>query len=450
MLPLIPFIFGIIVALSGPRSLAFAEGFAIREQSATALGNAFAGSTAGAEDLSYMFFNPAGLTRQSGNQVLVVGSYIAPRSEFTLEGASTIAPISAPIAGGNGGADIAPNAFIPAAYVLWDASPRFKVGLGINVPFALGTRYRDGWSGRYHALQSKIHTIDVNPALAYRLTDTVSVGAGLSIQYVQTKLTNAIDFGTIGAAMVPAIPTAVPTQQDGQIRLEGDDVSFGFNVGVLFEPRDGTRFGASYRSHVSHTLKGDADLTLDTAGVGAAISKATGLFTDSAATASLTTPETLSFGIYHQISPQWAVMGEAAWTNWRRFDELRIQFANPVQPDNVTEQDWTTSWFFAAGLSYRPSDAWAVRAGVARDQTAIPDDRRTPRIPSNDRTWIAIGASYEPHESVSISIGYSHLFVSKSPVNMLASSPGNTFRGNLSGSFRNSVDIVTVQGIVRF
>ena len=397
-----------------------------------------------------MFFNPAGLTRQSGNQVLVVGSYVAPRSEFTLEEASTIAPISAPIAGGNGGADIAPNAFIPAAYALWDASPRLKVGLGVNVPFGLETRYRDGWSGRYHALQSEIHTIDVNPALAYRLTDQVSVGAGLSIQYVRAKLTNAIDFGTIGAAMVPAIPIAVPTQQDGQIRLEGDDVSFGFNVGVLFEPWDGTRFGASYRSHISHTLKGDADFTLDTAGVGAAISRATGLFTDSASTASLTTPETLSFGIYHQISPRWAVMGEAAWTNWRRFDELRIQFANPVQPDNVTEQDWTTSWFFAAGLSYRPSDAWTVRAGIARDQTAIPDDRRTPRIPSNDRTWIAIGASYEPHQSVSLSIGYSHLFVSEAPVNLLASSPGNTFLGNLSGNFRNSVDIVTIQGVVRF
>ena len=42
---------------------ALASGFNLKEQSAAAQGNAFAGATAGAEDISYSFFNPAGLTR---------------------------------------------------------------------------------------------------------------------------------------------------------------------------------------------------------------------------------------------------------------------------------------------------------------------------------------------------------------------------------------------------
>ncbi|MEN8194958.1 MAG: outer membrane protein transport protein, partial [Pseudomonadota bacterium] len=73
---------GLCAAVALPAGDASAAGFAIKEQSAAAQGNSFAGATAGAEDISYMFFNPAGLTRQEGNQVGVVVSYILPQAEI--------------------------------------------------------------------------------------------------------------------------------------------------------------------------------------------------------------------------------------------------------------------------------------------------------------------------------------------------------------------------------
>ena len=56
---------------------AFASGFNLKEQSASAMGNAFAGATAGAEDITYSYFNPAGLTRHAGTKVSFGGTWIA-------------------------------------------------------------------------------------------------------------------------------------------------------------------------------------------------------------------------------------------------------------------------------------------------------------------------------------------------------------------------------------
>lgn len=432
----------VIIAVTSAAAVpARAAGFAIREQSATALGNAFAGSTAGADDLSYSFFNPAAMARQPDSAAVVVGSYILPRSEFTGTESSTVT--GTPTGGGDGGGDIAVDAPIPALYAMWAVQPSLRLGLAVNVPFGLETDYDDGWRGRYHALRSRLRTVTATPMVSYRVNDRVALGAGMQIQYIDAKLSNAVDFGTIGA--LSGIPGAAPAAQDGSAEVNGDDVAVGFNLGVLVEPWEGTRFGVAYRSKIDHELEGDADFRFDSAGVGAALSAATGLFADTGAKASVTTPEVVSIGVHHDVDARWSVMAEAAWTHWSRFRELRIRFDNPVQPDNLTEEDWNESWFFAAGVTYKPDERWALRAGVAYDQTPIPDDRRTPRIPSSNRTWLSIGASYQPVESLQIGIGYTHLFVDDASIDLAATDPGNTFRGNLSGESRNAVDIVTVQ-----
>ncbi len=432
------------VCLAG--TAAWGAGFAIKEQSPSALGNAFAGATAEAADISYMFFNPAGLTRHSGTQFQTGVSYIAPRSEPKDASGSTIAGV--PIAGGDGGSDISEDAFVPTLYAMHSLSDRLKLGLGINAPFGLETDYNDDWVGRYHALNSELATININPNVAYKVLDELSLGIGLQAQYADADLSNAVDFGSIGAAS--GIPFAVPGQQDGKSELEGDDWGFGFNVGAMIEPDERTRIGVAYRSQVAHTLSGGVDFQLDGAGVGQTIQAASGSFTDTDAKASLTTPDMASLGFYHEFNDRWAVMGEAQYTIWSKFDELRIQFDNPAQPDSFTNEDWDDSWFGALGVTYRPQDDLALRAGVAFDESPIPDDTRTPRIPGNDRQWIAIGAHYRPYSWFSVDAGYTHIFVDDSTVSLDATDPGETFRGNLDVEFESAIDIVTVQAVLRF
>jgi long-chain fatty acid transport protein len=426
-----------------------ASAFALREQSATALGNAFAGGSAAAEDPSYMFFNPAALARQDGTQVLSVASYIRPTTKFNVKDADTAAGV--PIGGGNGGDDVADDHVLPALYAVVDLRrhvdvvDNLTIGLAVTAPFGLETDYDSGWAGRYHALQSKLATVNLSPTVAFDLFEGLSIGVGLQAQYVDAELSNAVDFGSIGAASPPLAPIAEPTRQDGKARIKGDDWGFGWTAGILYQPRDGTRLGVGYRSHVHHELDGDARFRLDRAGIGTAVAAATGRFTDTGAKATLETPETVTFGLYQKIDDRWSVVADAAWTRWSRIDELRVRFDNPNQPDSVTDSDWRDTWFFAAGVTYRPAEPWALRFGAAYDESPVPNRTRTPRVPDNDRYWLTVGASYRPSTHVDLSVGYAHIFGNDASVNLAADDPGNLSRGDLSGDVDASVDIVGVQ-----
>jgi long-chain fatty acid transport protein len=422
---------------------ASASAFALREQSIAAQGNAFAGATAAAEDPSYMFFNPAALARQRGSQVVSVATYIRPVITFDADDARTVGGIA--IGGGNGGGDVGHDAVLPAFYAVWDVGSPFGVfehvnlGLAVNVPFGLETDYNAGWIGRYHALQSKLKTVNVGPTIGIEVVSGLSVGGGLQVEYAHAELSNAIDFGTIGAAISALAPISQPTLQDGRGRVEGDDLAYGFAGGVLYEPWPGTRVGAGYRSPLRHELDGDARFRLDQAGIGAAIAGTTGAFTSTGARAKLHLPETVSFGAYHDLDDQWAVMGEAAWTRWSRFDELKIRFNNPAQPDSVTEEEWRDTWFVAVGATWRPDTPWTVRFGLAYDQSPIPNAKRTPRVPDNDRYWLSVGAAYRPVAGFDVGVGYTHIFQDDASIKLAATDPGNRRHGGVNGWIGASV-----------
>jgi long-chain fatty acid transport protein len=427
-------------------SAAQAAGYALKEQSSDAQANAFAGATAAAQDVSYMFFNPAALSRVDGAEANATLSYIMPKAEFKDGAATTV--LGTPIPGTANAGDIGEDALVPAAYVASALAPGLTFGLGVNVPFGLTTENEQGWIGRYHALDSTLETININPALSFEAGDWLAVGFGLQIQRVDTRLTNAIDFGTIGAAA--GIPTAVPTQQDGQITLKADDWGVGFNLGALISPTASTRFGIAYRSEIDHEAKGDADFRLDDAGTGATLSAVTGAFVDTGVLAEVTTPATLSLGAYHELTPQFALMAELAWTEWSEFDELRIQFDNPAQADNVTEENWEDTFFVALGATWRPLPNLALRGGVAYDESPVPDEFRTPRLPDADRYWLSGGVNFDPVPWLGLSASYTHIIMDDGDLDLTVAGTDNTFRGNLSGTYENEIDIVTVGATLRF
>ncbi|MFO1154072.1 MAG: outer membrane protein transport protein [Rhodospirillales bacterium] len=433
---------------------AVASGFALREQSPSALGNAFAGSGASAADLSYMFFNPAGITRLSGDQALAGMSVILPQAEFKNGSASTAS--GAPITGGDGGNSVVPENAVPVFYALWDVQRSFdldqniKAGIGVNVPFALESDYADGWMGRYHALHSRILTVNVNPVVAYEVIDSLSVAAGLQVQYADARLSNAVDFGSLALTSPLLSRIARPGQQDGRASLDGDDVGYGYNFGILYEPWTGTRFGAAFRSEIDHNLRGDADFGLGNSGIGALISANSGRFVDGKASARVTTPWSASFSFHHDVSEQWSVMGTVERTGWNSFDEIRVKFRNPAQPDSVTDEDWNNSWFGAVGVTYRPTEAWSLRTGFAYDESPIPGKKRTPRVPTGDRAWFSVGAGYQPFPNVAFDFGYAHLFFQDADIDLAANEANNSSRGNLSGTMEASVDIISLQARIGF
>jgi long-chain fatty acid transport protein len=129
---------------------------------------------------------------------------------------------------------------------------------------------------------------------------------------------------------------------------------------------------------------------------------------------------------------------------------LRISFDNPAQPDNVTEEDWHDTMFVAAGVTFRPNNRWSLRAGLAYDQSPVPNRTRTPRIPDNDRLWVSFGLTYAPFENLEFGFGYTHIFLENSTSQLLATAPGNAARGDFRGTLESSIDLLTAQVLWRF
>lgn len=422
---------------------AAASGFQLKEQSTSKLGNAFAGAGASGDDASIMFFNPAGISLVKTPQAQAGVSAIRPRSELDVTAATD--GTGSAMTGGDGG-DAGSLAAVPSAYLVAPLSEDVNVGIALNVPFGLVTSYDDDWAGRYHAITSDLETVSVTGVASLRINDKLSIGGGPSITYAKARLTNAIDFGTIcvgslGVGTCSALG-ALPQQADGKVDLQGDDWALGATAGLLYEPVKGTRFGLSWRSQTKLSVQGDADF--DVPSNASALTSA-GTFTDSDVTSSVTLPETIGLSVHHDINDEFAIMGDVVWTAWSRFEELRFVFDNPAQPDSVTPENWNDTFFFSLGATWKPDEHWTLRTGVAYDQSPVDDNYRTPRIPDEDRTWIALGADYTVDERWSVSAGYTHIFVDDASLDQSSSTAGV-----LRGNYDSSIDILTLGATFRF
>uniref|UniRef100_A0A7V6CDC5 Membrane protein involved in aromatic hydrocarbon degradation n=1 Tax=Thermodesulfobacterium geofontis TaxID=1295609 RepID=A0A7V6CDC5_9BACT len=412
---------------------AYGAGIAIYEQGVSGLGNAYAGAAASAEDGSTIFYNPAGLTKLVKPEVSLGSHVIIPNAHFKNTGSIGYNPITGltyPLAGNNGG-DAGVTAVVPNFYVSTPLNERLVLGLGINSPFGLQTEYDKNWVGRYHAIKSKLITINLNPTIAYKVTPKFSLGLGINFQWAEAELTNALNpiafvrFGDI-------------TTQDGFAKLKGDDWSFNWNAGLLYELSEKTRFGLSYRAKLTHVFRGEVNFSNIP-------SNSTNVFKKDDAKARLNLPPMLSFSGLHKINKKWTILADVTWTGWSRFEELRIKYNTLIIGDTVITTKWEDAFRYSLGLTYQPNSKWTFRTGIAYDETPISSDKyRTPRIPDTDRFWIALGLGYNFSENAKFDLGYVHIFFKKSHIDKDPVGE-DLLRGGLKGYYRGHVDIISVQ-----
>jgi long-chain fatty acid transport protein len=393
------------LALTGCAQLAHAAGFALIEQNASGLGNAYAGAAAVAQDASTVFFNPAGMTQLPDRQLVVAGHLIKAKAEFS----GTVTPA---IGGGDGG-DAGGLAVVPNAYFAFRLTPQVHLGLGLNSPFGLKTEYGADWIGRYQAIKSEVKTININPSIAYKVSKTVSLGAGLNLQWVEATLTNR-----------QPLPAPVPL-----VTIKGDDYGWGYNLGALWQLTSATRLGLSYRSEVDYTLEGTSSASDPVVGA-----------LNGPVTAAVTLPDSASLSLFHKLSPRWDLLADVTWTGWSDFDDLPIRGT----VNKTTVENWEDILRYSLGATWHMSDKLSLRGGVAYDEAPVSDIYRTPRIPDGARTWVAVGGQYRLSRQSVLDFGYAHLFVN---------SPGLQSVDNgttLNGSYDASVDILSAQLTLNF
>jgi len=418
-------------------SMSYAAGFAIIEQSVTGLGRAFAGSAAVAEDASTIFFNPAGLTYLSHSEFATGLNFINPESDFTNEGSTIPSSLGGTAITGSGD-DGGKLGIVPNLYYAHRLNDRMVAGVGVNAPFGLVTEYDDNWVGRYHAIKSDLKTININPSLAFKTTEKLSLGFGINLQYIDLELTQAVDFGAVcAAASVGAC--AAPQAHDGKAKITADDWSWGYNLGLIFQATDATRVGLAYRSKISHHLEGKGSFDIPDNGAVQSVASGAG-FANGDIDGKVTLPESASLAIHHQINDKWAVMGDASWTRWSRFQVLAINSTDSDRLNSSKDEKWNNNMRYGLGLTYIHNDTWTFRGGVAYEETPVSDQYRTPRIPDENRKWLAMGASYKYSDNITLDAGYTHIFLNDPTIN---DTDNNGY--TVKGEYDSSVDILAIQ-----
>jgi long-chain fatty acid transport protein len=453
---------GMAIAVSG--GMASGAGFALQENSGSAIGNAFAGGAASAEDASTLWSNPAGMSRLGSPQVAMAVHLITPSFKFQNDGS---VPAAFQPLGGTGG-DAGSVNVVPNLYVTVPIDRRWRVGVGINAPFGLVTEYDDNWIGRFQAVKSDIKTINVNPSVSWRVNDTLAVGAGVSWQRIDAELTSRVNYsaalaqaagqaaagGLIPASLVPQIVGLTPGLES-QAKVEGDDSAWTWNVGFLWDVTPQTRIGGQYRSSIKYNIAANVDfcspgscsplpaLPAQIAPVvGLLAANVNGVLANGGVRADIELPDIANLSIFHRLDDRWDLMADVQYTRWSVFKELRFVRTTGALLSN-TPENFEDAWRFSVGATYHWTDAWSFRGGLAYDQSPVTDVDRTPRLPDADRYWIAIGAQYRFNRNLALDAGFVYLPMKTPDIQQNAgSTPANAL---IKGNYDASVTILSAQ-----
>ncbi len=406
------------VGVMGAVASATAAGFEVRLQSGNGVGRANAGSAAILGDAATMVFNPASLASHTKHQVGLVGNYIHPSTKFDI-GTGTTGPLGA-AHNGDAGGNASSGTFVPAAYLVWNYNDQLKFGLAATVPWGLKTEWGANWVGRYHNLKSEMRTINISPMFGYKCCDQLMIGGGVQVQYIDVELTKLV---------TPAL--AALANQKATVR--GSDWGVGWTAGLLWKPFNNTRLGLSYRSHVTHNVKGD-------------FSTPNGLL-NSKAQGSVIIPEKVIASLAYDFNQDWTGYADITWTRWGRIQEITFK-TNNAATTSTTPYKWTNTFTYALGLEWRPDKEWTLRIGGAYDMTPAQDNFRTPAVPDAARWWAAAGVGYQFTDDIGLNLNYAHEFVKNAKSNLNGTTPtsgGVNVLGALVGTYKQHVDIVNLQ-----
>ena len=402
-----------LAALSGT---AAASGFQLLEQG-SGLGNAYAGSAAKASDASTIFWNPAGMTQLQAREVSGGLTAVRPSFKFDDNGSQVGAFATA-----SDGGDAGSWAYVPNGYLSWAVNKDLYLGLGIGAPFGLKTKYDRPWKGSAQSDEFDIKTININPSIAFRVNETVSLGAGVSWQKLEADYYRQASIGAVGSQVTA--------------HMKIDDDAWGWNIGALFTITPATKVGLSYRSAIQYHTDGT-------------VKASTGAQSD--VKADIKVPDTFVLSVVQKLSDQWEMLGDVSWTGWSSIQNVKIYTdpkpANGLPRETLTAQ-FDDTWRFALGANYRYTDTLKFMFGVAYDQTPVKNaTTRLTALPDNDRTWFTLGTQWKPAKEQTLELGLAYLYIQNTKINSDKSAEG---RGRVIGDYDSSVWILGAQYSIAF
>ena len=387
-------------------STAHAAGFMLTEQSAGSLGRAYAGAGVDGTDLSGVYYNPATMVLHKGTAVQLGLVGVGLNLDYAGEDGTT--------ANGRNKAEV-----IPHGYFVHQINDTVWFGLGVTVPFGMGTEYDSHWDQADRGISANIQTVDINPNFAFKLSEKFSVGFGASLQYAQADLKKRSNLGD--ATGNPAL-----SDYNAEGEIDADSIAWGWNVGFMWSPVENFRVGVSYRSQIRHDAEGDFTMSdphttknpsggSDLPGWGKPLGQLGAAFNFTAnGYATVTAPAWAMASVAWDINELVSLYGTFRWTDWSSFDKLEITSDKVLSPglnagETITNK-WRDTYLGSLGMDLRLTDWWTLRGGIAYESSPISKpEYRTAIIPDADRWWFAIGSSFKWSDNFQTDVSFAHL-----------------------------------------
>lgn len=390
-----------VLVFSSTAGSAFAEGFALYEYSARgiALGGAMMARKA---DPSAVAYNPALITQLKGAHVAGGASFISPRGKMRWEQPN----------GDSGSTSLKTNTWIiPHLYYTQQLSDDWYFGIGEFSRFGLGFEYPHNWPGRFNIYEVSLQTVSLNPNVAWKATDKLSLAAGVEIVYVSLDLKKragqeVIDHPLLGQASM---------EVDTSIK-NAEDVGVGFNVAGHYQFDEEWAVGLQYRSQVRAHAKGDTEFTyLGLSGTAAgnplveqqAKAGYNDNFKDGRAHSTVILPDSVAAGVAWTPMEDLSIEIGAVWTRWSMFRSLNIHLPDPLDASNNPKR-WRDTWRFNTGIEYDVLDWMTLRAGYVWDQSPMTEKYEDYLVPTDDRNIYSVGMGLH-WDSWTVDMAYAYI-----------------------------------------
>ncbi len=407
-------------------SSALAAGFQVNEHSANGFGRAMAGQAAKPENASILATNPAAITQFSKAQLSAQLSYINP--ELDVEGQVVTQAAGMTFTNPASEEDVADSALVPAAFYVAPLNDKVSWGIGMFSNYGLSTDYSDSFNALNFADYAEVMSVTVNPTIAYKVSDTLSVGVGISATYSEAEISTSVP-ALMGALSQGAIPANASI-----LALEGDDWGFGYNLGLFWQPVEGTNIGLSYRAETQLTLDGKVSSDLVQS-------------LNQAGSLDLNLAAITEIALDQVINAQWSIQASAVHTDWSTFEKLEANLADGTDL-LIKQENFDNSWRGSLGATYLYSDEITLRAGVAYDDGVVSRENRSLSIPDTDRTWYTVGATYTLDDNSSIDVAYGYITGREAIVdkqNVMGSAATGAIVSNLTATETANAHVLSVQ-----
>jgi long-chain fatty acid transport protein len=389
-------------------SLVSAAGFALPEQSASAMGMASA-FTAQADDASAVWYNPAAMTNLDGTKIS--GGFVTIYPTFNHENS-------------DGTTDVGKRSFhFPVdIYATQKIDNRISLGIGINNPFGLSTNWSQTSKTSQVATVSDVKTYEVNPNIAYKITDSLSVAVGVAYVKLDASLKNEQNIN-------PAPPPVILRHSE----LSGDGDGWGGNVAALYKASEKFSTGVSYRSRVKIDIDGTAELS--------GVAKAP-------ASTAITLPDILQWGVSYKATDKLTVNTDLGYTWWSTYDKIVVTSSTAIF-NKTYDKQWKDVWNLRIGAQYKLDEALKLRAGLQYDQNPVPDHYFETRVPDSDRVGVSLGGGYAIG-NLTVDVAYLYLKFLTRNINDSVQDDATTSRDSLNGTYKADVHVAALNISYRF